>query len=555
VHAAITFIVDGITYVFNTVLDVLEQAFDLVQVVFAKVKTFFSDLFEWLGFLFQWDDILRTHRAMAYTAQQFLGFLPLAVGGLQRVIDDGIGTVQSQITHIFDQLVAAVGGASLGGYVQANSPDEPDYTSSNSNNIVLNATLDNAGSASYAGLTSLASGPFDAVTQLIQGLVDAVQGQPAFEQALSYLGQLGGSPQQIFTQLTSALLRAVQGLAQAMLAGVQVVVDAVLRLVQSFMAELTASLNAEWDIPFVTSFYSWLTDGSPLTQLDLLALILAIPGTVLYKAMEGAAPFPDDASVEAFEKSFTAQTLLANSGLGATQAVAVTRKSLRATEARPAGQTLLAIGGFLSFAGYGLCSAALDVQPMTGTHVVDPFVKTMTKVTLGLELVAQALACPWIYGTTPPNCSDSDGAGAVLWIYECLGVVLDAGFAIYEEAFPENNDTYWGIGIAELYGVGHAITTGVVGSKLTRLGLASKLVLLIPECCKFLRLPQITAPTEGSSLVVLAAADGLCIPASGLLSFADFFGSGAKEAPAQSNGASPGPKDAPARPLLIHGAA
>ncbi|HEX8113732.1 MAG TPA: hypothetical protein VF516_38635 [Kofleriaceae bacterium] len=522
IHAVLTFVIDGITYVFNAVVNVIEQAFDLVQVVFARVAAFFSDLFQWLGFLFAWGDILRTHKALVYTANQFLGFLPLAIGGVQRYIDNGIATVQSQIPAIFDRLVAAVGGASLGGYVDAKTPSEPTFSSSNANNIVLNGTIDNAAGARYTPIDPTTMGPFDSVRQLIVQLVDAVQGQPAFQQALDYMTNLGGNPDQIFVQLASALLRVVQGLAQAMLSGAQIVVDAVLGLVQGFMAGIQSTLNESWDIPFVTAFYGWLTDGAPLTLLDLLCLILAIPATVLFKATQHAAPFPDDASVAAFEASFTAQTMLANSGLGTHQTTALARSAAPAVgDPKPAWQVLLSAAGFLSFAGYGLLSAAMDVKPMTGGHVVDPLVKTLTKIALALEIIAQAVACPWIYGASAPNCTDAEGAGGVFWIYETVGVALDAGFTWYDSAFPENNDTYWGIGIAELYGVGHAIVTGVLGSKLSGVGLASKIVLLIPECCKFLRLPQIETASEGWSLIGIAALDGLCIPASGLLSFVD----------------------------------
>jgi hypothetical protein len=521
VQALITFIVDGVTYIFNTVVDWLDQAFDLVQVVFARVKAFFGDLFEWLGFLFDWDDILRTHRALAYTTNQFLTFLPTAVGGVQRFLDSGIATVQSQITQIFDRLISQVGGDSLGGYVNANTPNEPAYTSSNANNVVLNATLDNAASARYPALGPNASAPFDAVRKLIEDLVNAVEGQPAFQQALDYMTNLGSSPDQIFVQLTSALLRVVQGLAQAMLAGVQVVLDAILELVQQFIAGVQSMLNEEWDIPFVTAFYSWLTDGSKLTLLDLMSLVLAIPATVLYKAMNGAAPFPDDASVSAFEASFDAATILANSGLASGPSPARARTQLDVGESIPLWQVLLSTAGFLSFSGYGILSALMDVKPMTGAHIVDPLVKTLTKIALGLEITAQALGCPWIYGASAPGCSDRAGASGVFWIYESFGVLLDAGFTWYDEAFPENNDTNWGLGIAELYGVGHVIVTGVLGSKLSGLGLASKIVLLIPECCKFLRLPRIETASEGWSLVGIAALDGLCIPVSGLLAFAD----------------------------------
>ena len=522
VRAVISFIANGVEYIFDTIVDYVEQAFDLVEVFFAQVTIFFDKLFQWLGFIFNWGDILRSHQAIAYTANQYLGFLPLAVSGIQKTFDGAIANIQTQIAAFFDRLVAEVGGGTLGGYVNTNTPSEPAFSSANSNNIVLNSTLENASGATYAPINPSSNGPFDNVLQLIQQLVDSVESNPAFQQALNYMTNLGASPDQIFVQLLSALLRVIQGLAQAMIAGVQVVVDAVLQLVQAFLTGIKSLLNEEWKIPFVSDFYSWLTDGSSLTLLDLLSLIVAIPATVLYKVMYGKAPFPDDASVAAFKASFSSQTILNNSGLVKSPSAAPAEATLGAkAEPQPAGQILLSIGSCLSFSVYGLLSAGMDVKPMTASGVVDPFIKTLTKIALTLEIAAQGLACPWIYGTGAPDCTTAAGVGAWFWIYESLGVILDAGFTWYESAFPENDDTMRGIVVAELYGVGHAILTAALGYKLTGLGLASKIVLVIPECCKFLRLPQIETATEGWSLPGIAALDGLCIPASGILSFAD----------------------------------
>ncbi|MBK8256444.1 MAG: hypothetical protein IPK82_27720 [Polyangiaceae bacterium] len=523
IHAVITFIADGVEYLFNTVVEFVEQAFDLVETFFAQVKVFFEKVFEWLGFIFNWNDILRTREAMAYATNQFMGFLPLAVGAVQTLFDNAIANVQSQVDAFFDQLVNEVGGGSLGGYTDTNTPSEPNFSSANANNIILNATLENASSASSAVIRAVDSGPFDVLVQLIKTLVDAVENNEAFDQALTLMQNLGGSLDQIFVQIVQALLRVVQGLAKVMLAGVQAVVDAVLQLVQSFLNGIIALLNDKWDIPFVTTFYSWITGGSDLTLLDLLSLVVAIPSTILFKILKGAAPFPDQASVEQFKASFTSQTMFANSGLAPTHVAAQIRAAH--PPANPDNvipfQLLVSVGSFLSFAGYGILTAAMDVQPTKDLRQPPAIVKTLTKITLALEILAQALACPWIFSAGAPDCSTSAGAGRWFWIYESLGVTLDAGFAYYEEAFPENNDTSWGIGIAELYGVGHAVITAALGSKLTALGLASKIVLVIPECCKFLKLPRIELATKGISLIVIAALDGLCILASGVLSFAD----------------------------------
>jgi hypothetical protein len=532
IKAVITFIVNGVEYLYETVVEFVQDAFDLVEVFFARVKVVFAQIFEWLGFLFSWPDILRTHEALSYTMEQFLDFLPGAAGGIQAKFDQGINTVKNEMAAIFDQLVNSVGGtATLGGYTDASTPSEPVYSSGNANNIVLNSTLENSSAATQTTpVPASATGPWDILTQQIQNLTTSVQGDPAFAQALAYMDNLGGSPDQLFSQLLSALLRIMQGLANAMLAGVQAVVDGVLQLVQTFLTSLKDLFTADWDIPFVTQFYAWLTDGSQLSLGNLFALVLAIPSTIIYKAAYGKAPFPDPQSLADFKASFSAQTMLANSGLAASSTAPATQAAkARAVPAQDGGpaawQLLLGIASVVSATTYAFISAALDLRPTTGAGQVDPFVKTLTKFALGGEVIAQAAACPWIFSSGGPDCSTADGAGKWVYLYTCLGVALDSAFTVYDQAFPENNDTVWGIVLASLYGVGHAVVTGVTFSKLSGLAQAGNIILLVPEIGKLLKLPAVETATEGISIVVIAAADALCITSAGILGFADLASS------------------------------
>ena len=535
VNAAISFVVNGVTYLFETVVEFIEQAFDLVEMFFAQVKVVFTQIFEWLGFIFSWQDILRTHDALSYTMAQFLGFLPGAVAGIQSLFDQGIATARNELAAIFDQLVASVGGsASLGGYTNTQTPNEPVYLSGNANNLVLNATLENSSASSQINLVLLPNtSPWDNLTEQIQAWTTSIQDDPAFTAALGYMKNLGGNPDQIFTQLLSALLRVVQGLANAMLAGVQAIVDGLLQLVQSFLATLQQEFTSEWNIPFVTQFYAWLTNGSALTLADLSSLILAIPSTIIYKAMYGAAPFPDQESVNQFKASFSAQTILTNSGLKQETQAGKKNDSIEAPLPTPplsvkalnTAQTLLGVTAAVSSFSYGFLSAAMDLKPTTGAGVVDPLMKTMTKFALGSEIYAQAAYCPWIYSSGAPNCTTADGAGKWVWIYTCLGVVLDSGYAVYEGAFPENTDTVPGLVVATVYGVGHAIVTAAAFSELSGLSRAANIIQCIPEVTKLLKLPSVEAATEGVSLVVVAAEDALCITAAGIISFADLLAS------------------------------
>ena len=107
-----------------------------------------------------------------------------------------------------------------------------------------------------------------------------------------------------------------QGVIQAILSGVQAVVDAILEIVPTLVSAMQAMLNAEWNIPFVSQLYSYVTNGGTLTTINLFALIAAIPTTVLYKCAKGQAPFASQADVNNFTNLFDSQSMLQASGVG-----------------------------------------------------------------------------------------------------------------------------------------------------------------------------------------------------------------------------------------------
>ena len=65
-----------------------------------------------------------------------------------------------------------------------------------------------------------------------------------------------------------------------MLDGVQIVVDTLLDILAAIIGQLESMLNRQWNIPFVSDFYGWLTKTKanpkgPLTMLDLSSLMIA----------------------------------------------------------------------------------------------------------------------------------------------------------------------------------------------------------------------------------------------------------------------------------------
>lgn len=511
IQAAFHFIVDGVTYLFETLIDTVEKAFDLAESIFAAVKVFFQELYEWLAFLFNWNDILRTHDALAHIVNTGFDFLVGATGGIQTKVDAGINTLQGQLQQWFDQAKTTIAGAySLGGYEQAHTPDDPTTSKAVSNNIVYNGLLNNASCASSPqGAFLLANELGDPLSEFIaklDTLVDFTEASQAFAQALAYLQDLGTNPDQIFRKLLAALMSVVEGVLQAVLSGVQVVVDAMLQLVQTFVTSIKSLLNAEWKIPFVSDLYRLITNGSALTTLDLVSLVLAVPGTILYKALENAAPFPDGDSVMRFKTSLNAQRLLAATGLSPT----TDRARNRVTDDPWTGflprdlALITGVLGSVSYFFYGALTALGDgMPPESAPPAIVSYVAYM------FEAAAQLCSCPWFLSAGAPGCSTADGASRSLWIYTWAGLVLDGVFLAQWKRMPENKDDI-GVIATFIYGLGHlgAAIPACIGQSGTTVAL--NVVPCIPEICKPLRLTKVVAATEGWSLVGQAALDAIC---------------------------------------------
>jgi hypothetical protein len=528
VQAAFTFIVDGVTYLYEAVVTFVEQAFDIVEAFFAQVKVFFEKIFEWLGLLFSWPDILRTHEVLVYAVNQFLGFVQGSAAGIQTIVDNGITNLQSQIATLFDYAVQNIAGtSSLGGYEQANQQSNPQFDSAVSNNIVYNNFIDNSGSASSTSPLAAALADSDPLSQLLQQLqtfATNTQSGSAFASAQTYFQNLGGSPDQIFSQLLAGLLRVVEGVLQAVISGLKVLVDSLLQLAQTIVAALQALLNEEWDIPFVSEFYSWITDGSDLTTLDLVALIVAVPVTIFYKLLNGgSAPFPNEGSVTAFTSSFTAQTMLNAAGFGPTgpkaQRTAAKAKTIALDKEPWTGllskedATLMAIFGAISTFFYGAVTAINDFVPKEAP-------KALSYAAWILEGAAQICGFPWWYSSGATSCdqNNADGCGRTLWIYQNVGVLMDGVFLKLEGRLPENaNDA--GIVVQFIYSLIHLDLAILASEATSGVPVAANILPVIPELSKLLRLTVVQEVTEGISLPVMAGVDFIFYTASAIVGF------------------------------------
>jgi hypothetical protein len=504
VRAAITFVIDGVNYIIRSAITLVEEVFDLVEVVFANVMVGFEKTFEWLGFVFNWDDILRTRSVIAYAIEEFLAFLPAAAAGIKTLVDGGIANLVAQIDPAFDGLVERLGNGNLGDCFRNNQQDDPVFSSGIANNQILDATLSSGSTASIrvpAAIMGAMSGPVDDVLKKIQDFTTSVGNINEFQRAREILQNLGGDLDQILNGIAAAMLRIVQGIIKFMLQGAQAVVDGLLDLLSTLTAALLLLLKAECDVPFVSAFYQWLAKA-PLTPLDLVALIAAIPTTALYKAVTKAAPFPDQASVDLFKTSYTRQVLLARSGLGPSRdVVAVARDNPPSFTF----QQFLDLANVTCTGTYGLLMTYPDTAAATdGTDgPASTAVKNASIIGFAAELGAQAFSFPWSSSTGPPDCVSSNGVKKWLWLHSVMGIVLDGLFLYHDGTFPENNNTAFGPVITFIWGLGRA---GVYATGFTKLSIYSKIsygVEAAVPCLKIFRLPVLARPPVLAALALI----------------------------------------------------
>ena len=519
IHAAVQFAVDGVTYLFETAVDEVEQLFDVAEAVFAQVKVFFQTLYEWQGFIFNWPDIVRTAKAMNYTVNQFLGFFQGAVGGMQAFFDQGTGKLQATIGSLFSQAIQSVGGASVGGYADCHEPDDPQVQGALSNNPIFNALLDHAGAmkpsaalsrALAASRINVGDDPYAAIEQALQASTTNATGNANFAPMQNYFTTMGSARGNVFSSLLQGMLAVVRDLIQAVLSGLQTIVDQLLRLLQTMMGAFTSALNEDWNVPILSPLFAHATNGMPMSTVNLISLVMAIPATVLYKAVYNKAPFASDADLAAFENAWDANTLLRASGLRGESAMGSQRALMRAAQLGDTSWTgllpqgvapvIAILGAVAAYFNAGI-SAVTDAAP-EGDHI-----EPLSICGFVTEVLGQAASCPWFYAAGVVGCS-GDSAGYLNWTYANLGVALDLLYLVAGESIPSDVQSV----ITHLYGNVHLALSILASTGQSAADIASNILAVIPETGKILKFSGIVAATEGISLVVLAVLDAVCLP-------------------------------------------
>ncbi len=399
VTTAVVFVWKGVKYLFESAVELVGQAFDLVEMFFTQVAVRFIPLFQWLGFVYAWPDILRSQRAISAAAAKSWEVLPKAIERAKQAVAGKLGEAKDQV----DEWVAKLRDEA--GKLRTTDPfttpqGEPIFLAANANNVVLNGLLENESAAAFP---SIAIPPDQSGLVGDAGTIwERVLGSKAFKDALNELAELKKDPRAALARFLDALITALGDLIEKAIDGLNGAVQGVLDLMKELTQGIRSLLTTPCTVPFVSDFYAWLTGGQPLTLLNLMSLIVAIPATMLYQAVYGVAPFPDDQSVRDFAASLSTESALR----------VVSPPS--PAQAQPAGyQVFLAFANVAAMTSYGIFSALLDIQPNVPGKQALPSQYALSVSAFSMEFLSQFLCLPAFFGAkySPPSSTPGPRAG------------------------------------------------------------------------------------------------------------------------------------------------
>lgn len=546
VQAVLTLVINGVTYVYDGIVKLVEQAFDLVEEVFKRVAVAFEQLSRWLGFIFNWQDILRSKEVIKYSIGEMFKFaqavVPIARDRVIATIDGWERTIQQTFTSFINQYLGPQTSLSgYGGRTPIPAAQQADYHRAAGLNLFQSGFANNTGNVTTPttgaamALSADLTDVFDDMIAALSAHVTGFQSLPVFTQAVAYFKAIPSHPEAVVQLALSGLVTILEGIVLFALDAAKAVIQAVTAAILSALTMIANLLNEKWDIPLLSDLYASVA-GSDLTALDLLAMMIALPGTMLYKVTVGAAPFPDAASVSAFQASFTSQSLLQRSGLsGASMPAAANMAVLQGgTDLQLVVEKFYQICSTITSGLYIFVDVALDATSITEDHRVQLAMGPVNTLALTLGWASWVYSFPWIGPDGGGvGCDTAEDFANLVWILQIIGLGIDTTFWVISKvkgqpATIARNSALGavergGLIVATIWGVanlGLAIAAAVKDGGQDVAGSGEGVLAAIPGACKWFTANWFMALTSDISFPVLLVLDGVCDTTAMLLSIA-----------------------------------
>ncbi|GJM34735.1 MAG: hypothetical protein DHS20C18_37360 [Saprospiraceae bacterium] len=282
VDEGIQIIINTAEGLYNVVVQYAEQAWQAIEFVLKKVLGFvLKVLMKLLGFLFDWEAILRTKDAL--------------VAVTNAVFDRVSKDAQSAKTHVdafFNKIKTDLVGKDLLAQIGANSQKKPNDDAQTSRDHPANhsdSTVEWVFDHLLNGdiLSATVSDPFDDST--ISDQLDNALANLAIEEIQTAYQSLEAIAQDISAKVGNASFAEIAEdimaiIVEELISAIQLLIDTLFDILTIVINGLKSGFNNRIDIPIFTWLYeNIIAPGSKFSILDGLALLLAIPITIVHE--------------------------------------------------------------------------------------------------------------------------------------------------------------------------------------------------------------------------------------------------------------------------------
>jgi hypothetical protein len=274
--------------VFTFVIDCVEKAVEALMAVLGALGTIIKDLLQFVKFLFSWGDISLTKDVIKNTLKLYLDSCIDSIADMESSISGMLTDLENKI-NVWADIPPTAGAEPLTSSQSSYTHDAystpttylPDYLTANINN------------ARFSGV-SLA---VDGLEAIITTFVDAIEGEEdVIKRAVDQLNTQLLDDDKYKTMSFLDILQTIMGIvADTIIESAEVLLDATVELIEGLYDALIVFLDTPIWIPVISNLLEDIFGYEiSLSLLDIFCYIGAIPGTIVYKLLNGEAPFSED---------------------------------------------------------------------------------------------------------------------------------------------------------------------------------------------------------------------------------------------------------------------
>ncbi len=300
VNDVVTAVVTTAENLYNLTVSAVEHAFTVVAGI---LKTVIGDLkkaWQWLSYILNWGDILENKDMLKKVVNDWFatmqGWTQDHITHATAAVDSALNSAIGSVAATNSKVRAALGATTVES-TQVQHNNELAFvgkgikkwysalhwlTSKFTDNLSRHSVSKDV-PASFAAFNTSFDTLLAQTTQQIASSSQFKNFPNIFEDFLTQFAKLVSNPEQAVKNSVADIFTVIAGVAELFLELFKIIADELLKALPAFFAAVQDLLNQEISIFGISELWKAISKD-PLTLLDLVALMMAVPGTIIEKA-------------------------------------------------------------------------------------------------------------------------------------------------------------------------------------------------------------------------------------------------------------------------------